>query len=56
MTERDIVTVDVYDDDEDDDVDALTNEDLGLCPHGATDDEGCEEPGCSGGPEGWDPE
>lgn len=30
--------------------DAPCDEDLGLCPHGATDDEGCDEPGCSGGP------
>lgn len=29
--------------------DAPCNEDLGLCPHGSTDDEGCEEPGCYGG-------
>ena len=27
---------------------ALSNEDLGLCPHGARDDEGCEEIGCNG--------
>lgn len=25
---------------------------LGWCPHGATEDEGCDEPGCYGGPEG----
>jgi hypothetical protein len=25
----------------------------GLCPHGAADDEGCDEPGCRGGPNGW---
>ena len=30
----------------------LSNADLGWCPHGATEDEGCEEPGCYGGPEG----
>lgn len=43
----------LYDDepDEEDDLlqDAPCDEDLGLCPHGATDDEGCDEPGCSGG-------
>jgi len=32
----------------------LCNEDLGMCPHGCTDDEGCEEPGCNGGPDGYD--
>jgi hypothetical protein len=32
----------------------LTNEDLGLCPHGAADDEGCDEPGCPGGPAAYD--
>ena len=32
----------------------LSNEDLGLCPHGCSDDEGCDEPGCLGGPEGFD--
>jgi len=31
----------------------LSNEDLGLCPHGCRDDDGCEEPGCRGGPD-WD--
>ncbi len=30
------------------------NDDLGMCPHGSTDDEGCEEPGCYGGPDSWD--
>lgn len=39
---------------EDMDEDGLSNEDLGLCPHGSTDDEGCDEPGCYGGPEGMD--
>lgn len=42
----------LYDDelDGEDDLlqDAPCDEDLGLCPHGATDDEGCDEPGCSG--------
>lgn len=32
----------------------LSNEDLGLCPHGVAADEGCEESGCYGGPEGDD--
>lgn len=35
-----------------DDEDGLSNDDLGLCPHGCSDDEGCDEPGCLGGPEG----
>lgn len=26
----------------------LCEEDLGLCPHGSSDDEGCEEPECPG--------
>ena len=32
----------------------VSNYDLGLCPHGCTDDEGCDEPGCNGGPEGFE--
>ena len=35
--------------------DAPCNEDMGLCPHGSTDDEGCEEPGCYGGSAGFEP-
>lgn len=42
-------------DDWDDDEDGLSNEDLGLCPHGAEQDE-CDEPDCMGGPEGWEKE
>ena len=43
----------LYDDLVEDDEEGLSNEDLGFCPHGCTDDEGCEEPGCPGGPAGW---
>ena len=55
--------VSLWDDDEDlafdpeDDLEmGVSNEDLGLCPHGCRDDEGCDVPGCLGGPEGMEDE
>jgi hypothetical protein len=63
FSEEGIVDDDLLDDDlgfdleNDFDPDSgFSNEDLGLCPHGCSDDEGCEEPGCMGGPEWEDPD
>jgi hypothetical protein len=40
-----------WDDDQYDDQ-GISNEDLGLCPHGCRDDDGCGIDGCLGGPDG----
>jgi len=37
--------------DEERDDNGISNEDWGLCPHGASDDEGCDVEGCCGGPD-----
>ena len=42
---------------QDDDVldeDWVSFEDMGLGAHGCADDEGCDEPGCPGGPAAYD--
>ncbi|MBI4142789.1 hypothetical protein HY480_02860 [Candidatus Uhrbacteria bacterium] len=38
-----------------DDEDGENRADLGLCPHGQRDDDGCGTDGCRGGAKGWDP-